>query len=174
MSEEELNEAMKYNLDYTEAMLSDELFGGNEVAEVKLLASEKAIKDLQQKVEQKDKEIDRLNNIIDTILEFSFLKEECPLNFGFGDEKEEKAQDVFYEDDYCEKTCNDDYKKCWLKYFERLQELKGSNEPSFEEMVGFVENVYKDIKSQSTLHEELEEERKTIAKIVGDFKEVNK
>ena len=57
---------------------------------------------------------------------------------------------------------------------EVLQELKGSNDPSFEEMVGFVENVYKDIKSQSTLHEELEEERKTIAKIVGDFKEVNK
>ena len=52
MSEEELNEAMQYNLDYTEAMLSDELFGTNEVAEVKLLASEKTIKDLQQKVEQ--------------------------------------------------------------------------------------------------------------------------
>ena len=57
---------------------------------------------------------------------------------------------------------------------DKLQELKGSNEPSLEEMVGFVENVYKDIKSQSTLHEELEEERKTIAKIVGDFKEVIK
>lgn len=56
----------------------------------------------------------------------------------------------------------------------RLKELKGINEPSFEEMVGFVENVYKDIKSQSTLQEELEKERKTIAKIVGDFKEVNK
>ena len=54
----------------------------------------------------------------------------------------------------------------------KLQELKESNEPSFEEMVGFVENVCKDIKNQSTLHEELEEERKTIAKIVGDFKEV--
>lgn len=69
-------------------------------------------------------EYDRLNNIIDTILEFSFFKEECPLNFGFGDEKEEKAQDVFYEDDYCEENCNDIYKKCWLKYFEKLQELK--------------------------------------------------
>ena len=57
---------------------------------------------------------------------------------------------------------------------DKLQELKGSNDPSFEEMVGFVENVCKDIKSKSTLHEELEEERKTIAKIVGDFKEVNK
>ena len=72
----------------------------------------------------KDKEIDRLNNIIDTMLEFSFFKEECPLNFGFGDKKEEKAQDVFYEDDYCEENCNDIYKKCWLKYFEKLQELK--------------------------------------------------
>lgn len=67
-----------------------------------------------------------------------------------------------------------------VKYFmdmqqiDKLQEIKRGNEPSFEEMVGFVENVYKDIKSQPTLHEELEEERKTIAKIVGDFKEVNK
>ena len=61
------------------------------------------------------KELERLNNIIDTMLEFSFFKEECPLNFGFGDEKEEKAQDVFYEDDYCEENCNDIYKKCWLK-----------------------------------------------------------
>ena len=69
-------------------------------------------------------ELERLNNIIDTMLEFSFFKEECPLNFGFGDEKEEKAQDVFYEDDYCEENCNDIYKKCWLKYFEKLQELK--------------------------------------------------
>lgn len=71
-------------------------------------------------------EIDKLNNIIDTMLEFSFFKEECPLNFGFGDKKEEKAQDVFYEDDYCEENCNDIYKKCWLKYFEKLQELKGN------------------------------------------------
>ena len=60
MSEEELNEAMQYNLDYTEAMLSDELFGGNEVAEVKLLASEKEIKVLQQKVEQLEKENEQL------------------------------------------------------------------------------------------------------------------
>lgn len=74
-----------------------------------------------------EKEIERLNNIIDTMLEFSFFKEECPLNFGFGDEKEEKAQDVFYEDDYCEKNCNDIYKKCWLKYFEKLQKLKEDN-----------------------------------------------
>lgn len=56
----------------------------------------------------------------------------------------------------------------------KLQELKGINEPTFEEMVNFVENVCKDIKSQSTLDEELEEERERIAKIVDDFKGVDK
>lgn len=69
---------------------------------------------------------------------------------------------------------DDEYNWQYKDTYDYLQELKGSNEPSFEEMVGFVENVCKDIKSQPTLHEELEEERKTIAKIVGDFKEVNK
>lgn len=67
MSEEELNEAMQYNLDYTEAMLSDELFGNNEVAEVKLLASEKTIKDLQQKVEQLEKENEKLKHKLNDI-----------------------------------------------------------------------------------------------------------
>ena len=76
----------------------------------------------------RNEEIERLNNIINTMLEFNLFAEECPLNFGYTERcNEEKAQDVFYEDDYCEKTCNDDYKKCWLKYFERLQELKGSD-----------------------------------------------
>lgn len=73
------------------------------------------------------KELERLNNIIDTILEFSFFKEECPLNFGFGDKKETESQDIFYSDEYCENNCNDEYKKCWLKYFKRLQELKEEN-----------------------------------------------
>ena len=82
---------------------------------------------LINELKEEEKEIDRLNNIINAMLEFSFFKEECPLNFGFGDEKEEKAQDVIYEDDYCEENCNDIYKKCWLKYFEKLQELKENN-----------------------------------------------
>ena len=77
---------------------------------------------------EKDKEIERLNNIINAMLDFNLFKEECPLNFGYTEKcDEEKAQDVFYENDYCEENCNDDYKKCWLKYFERLQELKGSD-----------------------------------------------
>ena len=69
--------------------------------------------------------------LINTILNFSFFKEECPLNFSFEDNsKEDKAQDVFYEDEYCENACNDDYRKCWLKYFEKMQELErgGINE----------------------------------------------
>ena len=79
-------------------------------------------------LKKQDKEIERLNNIINTMLDFNFFKEECPLNFGYTERcNEEKAQDVFSEDDYCEENCNDDYKKCWLKYFERLQELKGSD-----------------------------------------------
>ena len=76
------------------------------------------IKQLQQENKQ-------LKDLIDTILNFSFFKEECPLNFSFEDNsKEDKAQDVFYEDEYCENACNDDYRKCWLKYFEKMQELE--------------------------------------------------
>ena len=71
------------------------------------------------------KENEQLKNLIDTILNFSLFKEECPLNFSFEDNsKEDKAQDVFYEDEYCENACNDDYRKCWLKYLEKMQELE--------------------------------------------------
>lgn len=78
----------------------------------------------QETIIRQSQEIDRLNNIIDTILDFNFFNEECPLNFGFGDKKEEKAQDVFYKDKWCEKHCNDNYKKCWLKFFDKLKELR--------------------------------------------------
>ena len=71
----------------------------------------------------KDK-IKRLNKIIDTILDFSFFQEECPLNIDFNDKNEDKSQLIFYNEGYCEKECCNDYKKCWLKYFKRLQELK--------------------------------------------------
>ena len=81
----------------------------------------------EEKIEMQN-EIERLNGFINTMLEFNLFGEECPLNLGYTERcDEEKAQDVFYEDDYCEKTCNDDFKKCWLKYFKRLQELKGSD-----------------------------------------------
>lgn len=67
----------------------------------------------------------QLKDLIDTILNFSFFKEECPLNFGFEDNsKEDKAQNIFYSDEYCENNCNDIYKNCWLKYFKELQEIE--------------------------------------------------
>ena len=71
------------------------------------------------------KENKQLENLIDTILNFSFFKEECPLNFGFENStNEDKSQSVFYEDEWCENNCNDNYKDCWLKYFKKLQELE--------------------------------------------------
>ena len=64
--------------------------------------------------------------LINTILNFSFFKEECPLSFNFEDNsKEDKAQNIFYTDEYCENNCNDNYKDCWLKYFKELQKAKG-------------------------------------------------
>lgn len=64
--------------------------------------------------------------LINTILNFSFFKEECPLNFVFEDNsKEEEAQNIFYNDEYCANHCNDIYKDCWLKYFKELQKIKG-------------------------------------------------
>lgn len=67
----------------------------------------------------------QLKNLIDIILNFSFFKEECPLNFGFeNNTNEDKSQSVFYEDEWCENNCNYNYKNCWLKYFKKLQELE--------------------------------------------------
>lgn len=70
----------------------------------------------------------KLVRVIDTILDFNFFKEECPLNFSFEDEKENKSLDVLYEDEWCETNCNDEYKRCWLRYFNKLTELKGGSD----------------------------------------------
>lgn len=64
--------------------------------------------------------------LINTMLNFSFFKEECPLNLAFKDNsKEDEAQNIFYNDEYCANHCNDIYKDCWLKYFKELQKIKG-------------------------------------------------
>ena len=71
------------------------------------------------------KENKQLKDLIDTILNFSFFKEECPLNFRFeNNTNEDKSQSIFYEYEWCENNCNDNYKDCWLKYFKKLQELE--------------------------------------------------
>ena len=70
----------------------------------------------------------KLKDLVDTILSFSFFKEECPLNFEFeNNTNEDKSQSVFFEDEWCENNCNDNYKDCWLKYFKKLQELEKSD-----------------------------------------------
>ena len=94
---------------------------------------------LRENAEHNDKVVDKVNwenmllkkknkqlkDLIDTILNFSFFKEECPLNFGFENStNEDKSQSIFYEDGWCENNCNDNYKDCWLKYFKKLQELE--------------------------------------------------
>ena len=97
---------------------------------------------LKENAENNDKVVDKVNwenqllkkenkqlkDLIDTILNFSFFKEECPLNFGFENStNEDKSQSIFYEDEWCENNCNDNYKDCWLKYFKKMQELEGSD-----------------------------------------------
>ena len=83
-------------------------------------------KQLKAQIEEYQKALDENKKIINTILNFSFFKEECPLNFSFEDNsKEDEAQNIFYNDEYCENNCNDIYKDCWLKYFKELQKAKG-------------------------------------------------
>ena len=83
---------------------------------------------LQQKNKNLEQALDENKKIINTILNFLFFKEECPLNFSFEDNsKEDKAQNIFYNDEYCENNCNDNYKDCWLKYFKELQKAKGDD-----------------------------------------------
>ena len=79
-------------------------------------------------IKQLEQENKQLQDLIDTILNFSFFKEECPLNFSFEDNsKEDEAQNIFYSDEYCENNCNGIYKDCWLKYFKELQKSKGDD-----------------------------------------------
>ena len=85
------------------------------------------IERMQKCIDELHQENKQLKDLIDTILNFSFFKEECPLNFGFeNNTNENKAQSIFYEDEWCENNCNDNYKDCWLKYFKKLQELEKS------------------------------------------------
>ena len=75
----------------------------------------------------------KLKGLINTILNFPFFKEECPLGYGFEDNsKEDEAQNIFYSDEYCENTCNNNYKDCWLKYFKELQEIEQGSDSKWQ------------------------------------------
>lgn len=100
----------------------------NEILKEKLEEYKNSIKYFKYANKNVTEENKQLKYLIDTILNFSFFKEECPLNFKFEDNsKENKAQNIFYSDEYCENNCNDIYKDCWLKYFKELQKAKGDS-----------------------------------------------
>ena len=150
MNREEIEELKDFTIDLTDI---DDLALGLEVCSKKsnmviqefadtIIQLQQENKILRENAENNDKVVDKVNwenmllkkenkklkELIDTILNFSFFKEECPLNFGFENStNEDKSQSIFYEDEWCENNCNDNYKDCWLKYFKKLQELEGSD-----------------------------------------------
>lgn len=85
-----------------------------------------------EKYTDQKEEIERLNNIINEILTFGIYKEECPMTLDFEDNclegKAQKDFDIYMNcDEHCGCGLEDNHNECWLKYFERLQELKGSD-----------------------------------------------
>ena len=120
MNKEEIEELKDFTIDITDI---DELALGLEVCSKK---SNMIIQEFADTIIQSQQENKQLKELIDTILNWNIFKNECPMNFGYDEEtNEDKAQDVFYkDDDYCENNCNDDYTKCWLKYFKRMHELE--------------------------------------------------
>ena len=73
------------------------------------------VKNLQHQLEEKDK-------IIDEAMEY-FI-EDCPYSVAFKNEEEYKKVQKLCN---CE-NCQDDYKKCWLKYLENEILERGKNE----------------------------------------------
>ena len=106
----------------------DELLQENKILKENAEHNDKVVDKVNWENQLLKKENKQLKDLIDTILNSSFFTEECPLNFGFENTNEDKSQSIFYEDQWCENNCNDNYKDCWLKYFKKLQELEqGSN-----------------------------------------------
>ena len=103
------------------------VYVGDKNALHELIGYYDGLKTIVGELQQENK---KYKELIDTMLTFNLFGEECPLGFGF--EKgslQEKAQETFYENDgeYCDRNCdcNDGYKKCWLKFFNKIKELRG-------------------------------------------------
>lgn len=80
---------------------------------------------LQEENKQLQEKIFQLENLVDVILSSYIFENMCPLElFLEKNLKEKKARCIFYLKNDCEKNCDDDFKKCWLKYFKNLQELE--------------------------------------------------
>lgn len=68
MSEEELNESIEYNLEYMEAIQSEEIFGGDYTSSVELKYANKTIDRLQQENKQLKHIIDELEQWLEKTL----------------------------------------------------------------------------------------------------------
>ena len=76
-----------------------------------LLEKENQNISLQQQLEEKDK-------VIDEILDDGWFVEDCPMILNDFTKDDEKTFN-------CE-NCEDDHKKCWLKYFENKVKVRGT------------------------------------------------
>ena len=122
------NEQLKADYGTKVQVERDMLQQENKILKENAENNDKVVDKVNWKNQLLKKENKQLKDLIDTILNFSFFKEECPLNFGFeNNTNEDKSQSIFYEDEWCENNCNDNYKDCWLKYFKKLQEIEGSD-----------------------------------------------
>lgn len=125
-----------FNFNCSECEYNRNCYGGNlgnqfrycrksteKIEEIEKLQQENT--DLRIQISAREEEYLKLESLVDTILDFDLLREDCPLGYDFEKNSIECiVQDEFYEEEYCEENCdNDSCKKCWLKFFKRVHEL---------------------------------------------------
>ena len=98
-----MNKENKYSLEYAIA---------NSIQDNK-----ERIEKLEKKNERLKKQLQKKNKIIDEMLNYGIFGCGCPLGYELGNNK-------MFD---CE-NCDDDSKKCWLKYFENKIKMRGNNE----------------------------------------------
>ena len=98
MSEEQIDELIEYNLEYFNKTLEDEQIANSMLDKV----------ELETKLQEKNKEIERLNNIINTFEEWLEIEERKCKNYATND----------YEGGYVDAINT---------IIEKLKELKGEN-----------------------------------------------
>lgn len=137
MSEEEVRKLQEYNNKYTEAMISEEVFGGDHTSSVELEYANKLIEQLQQENE-KLKEDNRMLEqdakcTYDTCQEMLAGERKIINELESSLEKEIKRTDKLLDFDFecnmlsthkIRKMLNED-RKCWLN---KLKELKGDGD----------------------------------------------
>ena len=75
-----------------------------------LVEIEEHISNLYDEIDEYKKQLEEKDKVIDEILNDSWYTDECPIELEDFTKESEKEFN-------CD-NCQDDYKKCWLKYFE--------------------------------------------------------